>query len=277
LRPFVQPDFGGVLREESANGRLARLGFKLHLFRHGLTRGIKEGWYRMVRAPLGHLAWLGWCHLGVPGDRQLSRRCALAHVGDQTLVWVPPRSLQHWVRFGNGATRRRFFWTGDWDLDPPRIEDHDRYQMMADIWHNREDLRQSEAYQSLMARIERGDPRRIMNKGYFLDTEARVLAWLEELLDLFRILTEEGFRLDKGPDELNVAIGRDGTLLKANAGRKRTMISHILGLERIPVRIAYIHLEWWHEQAARYTGNREQRLRAALADYLAQQGFERAG
>ncbi|QIB66388.1 hypothetical protein [Kineobactrum salinum] len=83
-----------------------------------------------------------------------------------------------------------------------------------------------------------------MNKGLRLDTRDRALAFCESQLALLSSLEEDGFRPGLAPDELKVAIGRRGEVIKANSGRKRFTAAHILGMQRIPLRIAYIHRDW---------------------------------
>ncbi|MFO7549815.1 MAG: hypothetical protein R6W80_00305 [Haliea sp.] len=243
-------------------GLPGRFHFTLRVWLRRLVGWVRGGWYRLVRRPLGYLAWTLWCRLDWVPDNILSRRNALARLGELTLIQAPPTLVSHFVQ-DEDVMRKWFVWPGDWDLRVEPVERHIRYQLMADVWAHRDRLQDSATLREFNSRLQAGRPVELFKANMRLDSPERVLAFLQGQLDLFRSLARDGFRPELAPDELKVAIGRNGEIIKANGGRKRLMASRILGLERIPLRIAYVHRDW----LLRHRGPGEHRgdaVRAAL-------------
>ncbi len=61
---------------------------------------------------------------------------------------------------------------------------------------------------------------------------------------LVRSMAAEGYRPGRAPDEIGVAIARDGTLLKAPGGQHRFAAARLLGLDRVTAEVCYIHRDW---------------------------------
>jgi hypothetical protein len=232
-----------------AAGLYGRFYFFLRLVRRKLVGWVRGGWYRLVRRPLGFLSWTCWCQLDWVPDSILSRRNAMVRLGDLTLLEAPPGLIANCV-LDEDVKRKWFLWPGDWDLRAEPVEQHSRYQLMADIWAHRERLEESATLRTFNTLLEAGRPVELLNLGLRLDSSERVLAYLQQQLALFDSLAREGFIPERAPDELKVAIGRNGEIIKANGGRKRLMASRILGLERIPLRIAYMHRDWLQRHRA---------------------------
>ncbi|MBK1725623.1 hypothetical protein [Halorhodospira neutriphila] len=57
-------------------------------------------------------------------------------------------------------------------------------------------------------------------------------------------MAAEGYRPGRAPDEIGVAIARDGTLLKAPGGQHRFAAARLLGLDRVTAEVRYIHRDW---------------------------------
>jgi hypothetical protein len=232
-----------------AAGPYGRFYFFLRLVRRKLVGWVRGGWYRLVRRPLGYLAWTLWCRLDWVPDSILSRRNALARLDNLTLLEVSPALISNFVQ-DEDVMRKWFVWPGDWDRRVEPIECHSRYRLMADVWAHRDHLQDSATLGAFNSRLQEGRPVELVNASLRLDSPERVLGFLQQQLDLFNSLAREGFRPERAPDELKVAIGRNGEIIKANGGRKRLMASRILGLERIPLRIAYMHSDWLQRHRA---------------------------
>ncbi len=220
-----------------------RFLFTLRVWRRRLVGWVRGGWYRLVRRPLGYLSWTFWCRLECVPDSILSRRNALARLGNLTLIEATPALVSDFVR-EQDVMRKCFVWPGDWDLRVEPIERHFRYQMMADLWAHRDHLEDSVTLHDYLSRLKEGRPVELWNAGMRLDSRERILVYLQQQLDLFHSLARDGFRPERAPDELKVAIGRNGEIIKANGGRKRLLASRILGLESVPLRVAYVHRDW---------------------------------
>lgn len=239
-----------------------QLLFVLRVQLQRLVGYIRGGWYRAVRLPLGYLAWTLWTRCDWIPDWILSRRNALARLGDLTLLRAPPALAEHYV--ADADVRRKFFiWSGDWDQRTVPLEQNPRHRLMHDIWNHRDRIEGSASYRDLLRRIETGRPWEIANKGQRLATPASALAFCHSQLALLQSLQRDGFQPGLAPDELKVAIGRGGEIIKANSGRKRFTAARILGMKQIPLRIAYIHRDWL-QLHRRQAGDRAGAVRAAL-------------
>lgn len=237
--------------------------FRLRSVKRSMIGALRQGWYRAVRIPAGHLAWFLWSHTNVD-DRILSRKNGARALQSFSLVDVPPSSVKRFVQ-DRDVQRKFMIWRGDWDLRAAPIEEHYRYKMMSDLWRHRNQLESSDTYREMVWKIEQNQPIARLNKGLLMDTPGRVHAYLEDQVRIFHSLATEGFRPELAVDELNVAIARDGQLVKANAGRKRLISAQILGMDSIPVRIAYVHSHWLYQH--RQPGeSRETALRRAILE-----------
>ena len=262
---MVRIDLGQYKPSQEKAVRVRSLTFRA---RSGIRKhaiGIRHLWWRRVRAPIDGAYWRLWGEGSWVGDRWLTRRSVVAAMPAETRLYVPPRELQKVVRVPKGGRRRRYFLPGDWDLHATPLEDHQRYLFMKDIWQHRDDLTRSKTYEGWFAQAVAGRPKTVKSKGLSLENEELIVSYLNSQLDLFLSIKKEGVRTDLAPDEINVAIGRNGELLKANGGRKRTMAAYILGLDSMPVRIAYIHRDYWQSFRTRHPG---QSRKNALVDLL---------
>lgn len=223
---------------------------------------LREAWYRRIRAPLGRLAWWLWSVFPWVPDAILSRRNLVIQLPELTQLSVDPRCVHYYVLDAD-VRRQLCIWPGDWDRRALPLEGHYRYQLITDVWQHRAHLEDSESFAHYQSALEQARPAEMVGKGLRLDTRERILDYLGRQLDLLDSLRRDGFLTGLAPDELNVAVGRDGTLYKANAGRKRFMASRILVLPAVPVRIAYLHPLWLRRHRAAGM-DRPAVLRAAL-------------
>ena len=218
--------------------------FRIRRLSHSASTPIRETWYRAVRSPADEILWTFWDYGYLRTDHLLSRRNVVAHLPAETLLNVSPEHLECFAQFDSSRSRRRFVWPGDWEERAKPIREHHRYRLMEDALHYRNDLRRSPSFQQLLRRSQSGNPRAIANKGLLLVSAEQIEAFLGEQVALLDSIAERGIRPELAVDEMNVAVGRNGTLYKVNAGRKRTMAAKLLGLRAIPVRITQVHPDW---------------------------------
>lgn len=238
--------------------------FRFQRLKYRLAQSIRQGWYRGVREPAGRLVWVLWERELLKDNRIVGRRMGIANLSEETWIWICPQRISRYIASGD-LNRKYFLRGGDWDRRAPSIDEHERYQLMQDVWKHRDDLKASESYGKFIALIEAGQPKQIPNKNYFLSSEERILEFLEAQLVLFDSLAKHGIRPELAPDEMNVAIGRDGEILKANAGRKRVFGAQIIGLPSIPVRVAYVHEDWFNRFREPGVGRGEALSKAILS------------
>lgn len=222
----------------------ANASFRIRRLRHSVSTPIRETWYRVARSPADEILWTLWDHGYLRTDHLLSRRNVVAHLPQETLLNVPPEHVESFAQFGSSRSRRRFVWPGDWEERAKPIREHHRYRLMQDALHYRNDLRRSPSFQQLLRRSQSGNPRVIANKGLLLVSAEQIEAFLSEQVALLDSIAERGIRPELAVDEMNIAVGRNGTLYKVNAGRKRTMAAKLLRLRAIPVRITQVHPDW---------------------------------
>lgn len=239
------------------------LKFRLRTLKHTSSRVIRHAWYRAIRIPAGQLAWALWQSSRLVSDRTLSRRNGIRILGDLTLADVPPDCIERFVR-DDDVKRKFLIWPGDWDQRTRPMTEHYRYGPMQDLWQHRDHIEYSESYHDLIRRIENNSPLARVNKNILVDTPEKAEKHLLNQLEIFYSLAAEGYNPELADDELNVAIDRNGSLIKANGGRKRLIAAQILSLPTIPVRIAYVHKDWLTKHQT--TGlNRSQALRRAIS------------
>lgn len=261
--PIVRQEGAGPVNSKtSAPDGMRRGIFRLRAASLSAVRAIREFWYRSVRVPLGYCAWWMWGRwLAVP-DGILSRRNVVARLPRETCLHLDPRRIDHYV--ADDDVRRQFFlWSGAWEERVRPLDEHPRHRLMADVWAHREALEGSRTFAEYRAMLAQGRPAEVLNKGLRLDSETRILDFLRTQLALLVSLHRDGFIVGLAPDELYVAVGREGQLYKANAGRKRFTAARILGMPALPVRVAYVHPDWLRRYW-RPGLNRNQALRAAL-------------
>lgn len=219
--------------------------FRFQRAKYVTAQAVRHSWYRSIRAPAGRAVWTLWDRELISDHRVIGRRMGIDNLGDGTLVWLPPERIRRYLA-KDDVNRKRFLLAGDWDLRAPDIASHERYQLLNDVWLHRSALGESESYRMFLRMAEEGRAKRIPNKNYFLNSPERILRFLEDQLVLLDSLKEHGIRPEWAPDEMNVAIGRDGEIIKANSGRKRTFGARIAGLPSIPVRVACVHEAWFN-------------------------------
>ncbi|UYG01944.1 hypothetical protein OCT51_12080 [Halomonas sp. LR3S48] len=239
-----------------------------------LQWAVRQGFQSTVGAPIERLAFGLWKHQ-LPGGARverlgLPRRAVERELGSGLILHVDPRELIRCRDWRGYAKRQRpssitFIWGGSWDLRRGDLRHGSRYRFICDLDMHRSDLTKSEAFRSLQARLEAGRPWRSHQKGVWLDSEARILAYLNIYLSFMDDMAKRGFDDSLGKDELGVAITREGRLLKINRGLHRLAMAQRVGLNTVPVSVKAVHREWWERVTAGVSGQAAlERLTAAL-------------
>lgn len=236
---------------------------------------LKEAFKRSLGRPLEDKLFQRWL-AGKPGsawleEQGLPRRSVEAYAGEKLDLELDPtaltRGLNFHESFPNPVQRRKisnfFLWPGPWDQTTHTLANTKRQRFIRDIWTHRLDLKASESHAQLMAELAEGKPLRSHHQGLLLNTEARVLTYL----DRYRLYMEDmfcfGFNPALGKDPLGIAIDSQGGMIKSNKGLHRLAMAQTVGLERITVRVRAVHRSWWEHN----TGNAKGR--AALENVIA--------
>ncbi|MCE8002201.1 hypothetical protein [Billgrantia ethanolica] len=227
---------------------------------------LKEGFKRSLGRPLEDKLFQRWLE-GKPGSawleaQGLPRRSVEAYAGERLELEIDSttltRGLDFHVSFPNRTQRRKisnfFLWPGHWDKTTHTLADTPRQRFIRDIWAHRLDLTASESHAQLMAELAEGKPLRSHHQGVLLNTEARVLTYL----DRYRLYMEDmfcfGFNPALGKDPLGIAIDSQGGMIKSNKGLHRLAMAQTLGLERVTVRVRAVHRSWWERHAGNARG-----------------------
>lgn len=241
-----------------------------------LQVAVKEGFQSGVGLPLERMLFRVWKH-GLPGAapverRGLPRRVIERELGSALVLRVDPRDLIRITDWRGRARRSRpsssaFLWEGDWDLRRGDLRHGSRYRFISDLDRHRDDLRATERFRELKARLDDGRPWASHQQGILLDSEERILTYLRVYLSFLDDMAAHGFDDDRGKDALGVAVSRDGRLIKINRGLHRLAMAQRLGLDSVPVSVKAVHRAWWERVTAGTTGLAAlERLKEALAD-----------
>ena len=136
---------------------------------------------------------------------------------------------------------------GDWDLKAIRFEDMDVWNSFQHRFQKGGEWHDTPFYQRVVRQIEGGV------RMWGCTTRAEFEKRLGEIDALFRDIQDNGYRDQShingflkpfgNEDEIHVHIGRHGDYIFAD-GRHRLCIAKILGLEKVPVKVARRHEQW---------------------------------
>ena len=146
--------------------------------------------------------------------------------------------------------------SGDWDLSDHTLEMLVKYRSVIDRFKNGTPWEETDIYREAFERIENGNThwngcrtvddldRRVVHVENLHETIKKSGFKSQSVLrgrDIKSILLSGSF--DRSKTDVTVAIGRNGEFLFID-GNHRLAIAHVLGLERIPVRIVIRHTAW---------------------------------
>ncbi|MCE9662529.1 hypothetical protein LY622_03660 [Halomonas sp. M5N1S17] len=232
---------------------------RYRMFRSRAAFQIKEGFKRRLGRPFEDQLFQRWLDnkagSAMLENQGLPRRSVEAYLGSRLDLEIDPsmlsRGLSYPASFPNRALRRTisnlFIWPGDWDLKTHALANTQRQQFIRDLWAHRLDLTASDSYSSLKSKLEKDGPLRLHHQGILLDSEARILAYLERYLFYMEDMSCFGFKNGLGKDALGIAIDRFGDMVKVNKGLHRLAMAQTLGIQRVTVRVRGVHQLWWEQ------------------------------
>jgi hypothetical protein len=146
---------------------------------------------------------------------------------------------------------------GEWDIGTENLEDNELFYSFEEHFQEHKDWEKTELYSRELSYVnqEKGwDGRDFSNKN-------EIKSYLKDKDKLFQKVQREGYRTQNDlnsednisfwvPDsmalernEITVHVGRDGSFILED-GFHRLAIAKVLGLDKVPVRIAARHSEW---------------------------------
>ncbi|WP_245888674.1 hypothetical protein [Halomonas denitrificans] len=239
---------------------------------------VRSGFQSVVGMPFERIA-LSWWRAGLPGTSTLEkfglpRRAIEERLGDALILRVDPCELIRITDWRGYAHRSRpsssaFLWDGEWDLRRGDLRQGSRYRFISDLDDHRDDLRRTERFRELKARLDAGRPWSSHQQGILLDSENRILTYLRVYLSFLDDMAVRGFDARRGKDQLGVAVSREGRLIKINRGLHRLAMAQRLGLPSVPVTVKAVHREWWETVTQGATGEEAlTRVKVRLAECL---------
>lgn len=226
---------------------------------------------KYLTMPLERLLLSCWRHR-LPGSRRiekwgLPRKAMIERLDDALILHVDPRQLVRIIGWPprNECAFNSFIWDGDWDLKREDLRIGDRYRFISDIDEHRHHLEKTERYQRYLNELCQGKPARFRQLGVRLDSPELIKRYLQVYLRFLDNMATNGFDAKKGKDELGVAVSREGRLIKINKGLHRLAIAQRIGLTSVPVRVQWVHREWWNKVTDGARGDEAlERVKAAL-------------
>lgn len=249
-------------REETAFAYLSSEHLRWSTRRVRLQEWLKTSFQQRVGIPVEEFWFRRWLK-GQPGAAWLEkaglpRRSIEKRLGDRLIVHIPPRDMIRDVNFkgvgGKRPSSSSFIWDGEWDDSRGDLRHGSRYEFISDLDEHRDDLTRTQRFQEHAARLKAGTPWASAHEGILLDSEKKILAYLQIYLDFLDDMARDGFDADRGKDALGVVVTREGRLLKVNRGLHRLAMAQRVGLPSIPVEVRAVHRQWWERVTQGTTG-----------------------
>lgn len=184
-------------------------------------------------------------------------------VYDPKLVWVDPRAIRYTSDVFPFPVRGEHaivgVGTGDWDRCRSDFEETALFDAVRERYVNGREWEETEYYEECVRRVHRGE-KPWNGCESVADIDARC-ARIDEIYDDmrsngYRTQNELAVRHDGStdrftrrihthivPDEIRLAIGRNGELIRCASGKHRVILAKILDIERIPAVVQIEHRE----------------------------------
>lgn len=215
--------------------------------------------------------------LSAQGGSAVSSGAAAVYFGGRLCLQINPRRLTHRLGddlFDGRNVRRadRDFLDGSiWDGAVFPLKETPVHGEMLEICRTRADFRTTSRYRWVAKQIEQG--RSVSRSGIQIDTLAKLDGYFLYYLGLVESIERDGMmprrRLSLGRHtgrthratrtiwrdlierDIGVAVDANGEFLRHSCGRHRLAAAIGLGLERIPVEVRMVHVDWLSAQARR--------------------------
>jgi hypothetical protein len=216
----------------------------------------------------------------------LTRNIAQERLGESLVVWIDPRKVEGYVdatdtplhrrvrtlkrlqltTFARALGARHPFSIDRQSFPPVRaFTELERFRRVLDVVSHLDDYRASDWYLELSDAVDRvgyaSYKHTIMRSASDVDAFFR-----GTVVDLATSLRRHGYLVERSDSHGLAVVGSDGRLRKANHGRHRFFMAHLLGIAPMPLRIVAAHREWAAPYRLDATPAGIDRLRAAVEE-----------
>jgi len=165
--------------------------------------------------------------------------------GDSLVFKINPELLKYHILDPDTMPENLFVWSGEWDRDIIPIEEHEKFNMIKELFIDKKDYKETLFYSLAINRMIEGKP--LQRGNNILDSEENINQYFRKHNKLFNVIKNNGFDLALAP-EVGVVIGRDGRFIHFRQGHHTLAIAKILGIENVIVRIRAVHSLWLYNK-----------------------------
>ena len=220
---------------------------------------------------------LGWGYGWLLFTQQSRKRCyvpmsvAVGYFKDALTMELDPRQISRRVPYAFREIQHDFkpcfVWNGDWDVEAESIDDDPRFIDMSELASN-ESYQKTRAYTRMVIAAREGRPE--WRQRVVLRSVREIEEYFESKVRLLASLRSAGYKsqaeLGRRGDEIGIAVGRNGELLKYFQGHHRLALSKVIGLDSVTVTVQMVHTMWVEGSCARYSGHPMVAIRKGLVD-----------
>jgi len=165
--------------------------------------------------------------------------------GNSLVFKINPKLLKYHILDPDIMPENLFVWHGEWDRDIILIEEHEKINMINELFVEKKDFSNTQFYSIAVNKMNEGKP--LQRGNNILDSKENIRRYFKKYIKLFNGIKNNGFKLNLAP-EVGIVVGRDGRLIHFRQGHHTLAIAKILGVENVIVRIRAVHSLWlWNK------------------------------
>jgi len=165
--------------------------------------------------------------------------------GNSLVFKINPKLLKHHILDPDIMPENLFVWSGEWDRDIIPIEEHEKFNMIKELFVDKKDYHNTQFYSLAVNQMLKSDP--LQRGNIKLDSTENIILYFEKHKKIFKDIKSNGFNLSLAP-QVGVVIGRNGELIHFRQGHHTLAIAKILSVENVIVRIRAVHSLWLYNQ-----------------------------
>jgi hypothetical protein len=165
--------------------------------------------------------------------------------GNSLVFKINPKLLKYHILDPDIMPENLFVWSGEWDRDIILIEEHEKINMINELFVEKKDFRNTQFYSIAVNKMNEGKP--LQRGNNILDSRENIRRYFKKNIELFNGIKNNGFKLNLAP-EVGIVVGRDGRIIHFRQGHHTLAIAKILGVDNVIVRIRAVHSLWLQDK-----------------------------